>query len=54
MADHLGLFVYYGSRVEQPVRVRAFIDLATERLVGNPAYELSLPELAAAEARGRR
>ena len=54
LADHLGLFVYYGSRIEQPARVRAFIDLATARLVGNPAYELSLQELAAAEAHGRR
>jgi DNA-binding transcriptional LysR family regulator len=53
VADHLGLFVYYGSRA-QPARARAFIDFAVERLVGSPAYELSAKELAAAEAKGRK
>jgi DNA-binding transcriptional LysR family regulator len=39
-------FVYYGSRAAQPRRVRAFIDLAVERLAGNPALVLSEQELA--------
>lgn len=46
-------FVYYGSRAAQPMRVRAFIDLAVKRLAGNPAFVLSDEELAAAAARGR-
>jgi DNA-binding transcriptional LysR family regulator len=54
VADHLGLFVYYGSRAALPARARAFIDLAVRRVVGNPAYELSAKELAAAEAKGRK
>jgi DNA-binding transcriptional LysR family regulator len=52
VTDHLGLFVYYGSRRAQPARVRAFIDLAIERLQGNADFELSAKELAAAEAKG--
>lgn len=52
--DQSSAFVYYGSRASQPARVRAFIDLAVERLVGNPAYVLSAKELAAAEAKGRK
>lgn len=50
---HLGLYLYYGSRVAQPARVRAFIDLVVERVVGNPAWVVSAQELAAA-ARKRR
>jgi DNA-binding transcriptional LysR family regulator len=50
VADHLGVYVYYGSRSAQPARVREFIDLAAERLAGNPAYVLTAKELAAAEA----
>jgi hypothetical protein len=46
--------VYYGSRSAQPVRVRAFIDLAVERLASSAAYEMSTKELVAAEAKGRR
>ena len=53
-SDHLGLYVYYGSRSAQPARVRAFIDLAAERLVANPALVLSAKELEAAQARWRR
>jgi DNA-binding transcriptional LysR family regulator len=52
VADQSGLFVYYGSR-SAPARARAFIELAVSRLAGNPAYELSAKELAAAEAEGR-
>ncbi len=45
-SHHLGLFVYYGSRVAQPARVRAFIDLAVERLAGNAQFFLTPEELA--------
>ncbi|MDM0071045.1 LysR family transcriptional regulator [Variovorax sp. J31P207] len=54
VADHLGLYVYYGSRVAQPARVRAFIDLAAERLTGNDRYFLRPEELRAKPLRGRR
>jgi DNA-binding transcriptional LysR family regulator len=50
--DHISLFIYYGSRTAQPSRVRAFIDLAVERLGHNPAYVLTAEELAAAHSRG--
>lgn len=53
-SEHLGLYVYYGSRSAQPARVRAFIDLAAERLAGNPALALDAREQAAAQARWRR
>ncbi len=53
-ADNISLYVYYGSRTAQPARVRAFIDLAARRLVGNPAYFFSARELATAEAKGRK
>jgi DNA-binding transcriptional LysR family regulator len=53
VTDHLALYVYYGSRVAQPARVRAFIDLAIERLADNPALFLQPHELAPASARGR-
>jgi DNA-binding transcriptional LysR family regulator len=51
--DQSSAFVYYGSRAAQPVRVRAFIDLAVKRLAGNADYVLSAEELVAAEAKGR-
>ena len=54
MADHLGLYVYYGSRTAQPARVRAFIDLAVERLVGNPQFVLQPHELTPAKKPRRR
>jgi len=50
---HLGLYLYYGSRVAQPARVRAFIDLVVERVVGNPAWVVSAQELAAGARRRR-
>lgn len=53
-ADHLQLFVYYGSRRAQPARARAFIDLAVSRLADNPTFVLDAKELAAAEAKGRK
>ena len=45
---------YWGSRLAQPARVRAFIDLAIERLAGNTDYVLSAEELARLEVQGRR
>jgi len=47
-------FVYYGSRAAQPLRVRAFIDLAVKRLAGSSELVLTGQELSAAEARGRQ
>lgn len=52
--DHSSTFVYYGSRVAQPTRVRAFIDLAVQRLVNNTTYVLTAKELQSAEAKGRK
>jgi hypothetical protein len=46
--------VYYGSRVAQPARVRAFIDLAVQRLTGNRDYFLEAGELVQTKARRRR
>jgi len=53
VSDHLGLFLYYGSRVAQPARARAFIDLAIERLADNPQLFLQPHELAPPRARTR-
>ena len=50
MADHMRLYLYYGSRKSQPQRVRQFIELAVERLADNPQFVLSPKELAAAAA----
>lgn len=47
VTDHLGLYLYYGSRVAQPARVRAFIDLMAEQLDAS-RWVLSPQELAAA------
>lgn len=45
IADNYSLYVYYGSRAAVPARVRHFIDLAVERLTGNPDFVLSTEEL---------
>ena len=45
MADIYHLYVYYGSREAQPQRVRAFIDLVSERLIDNAEFVLSTKEL---------
>lgn len=45
ITDHLGLYVYYGSRVALPRRVRAFIDLAVARVASNPQFFLQPHEL---------
>lgn len=45
VTDHLHLYVYYGSRVALPARVRAFIDLVIERVADNPQFFLRPDEL---------
>jgi DNA-binding transcriptional LysR family regulator len=45
VAEHLSLYLYYGSRIAQPARVRAFIDLVVERVAGNAAFFLEPHEL---------
>jgi DNA-binding transcriptional LysR family regulator len=54
VSDNLSVFVYYGSRTAQPSRVRAFIDLAVERLANSADFVLSATELEIAEAQGRQ
>ncbi len=54
VTDHMSVHVYYGSRAAQPSRVRAFIDLAVERLLSSADYVLDARELATAEAKGRK
>lgn len=50
VTEHIGLYLYYGSRAAQPRRVRAFIDSAIQQLAGNPAFVLSAKELATGAA----
>lgn len=52
VADAYSVFLYYGSRTAQPVRVRRFIDLAVERLIDNKEFVLGPAELASAHAKG--
>lgn len=47
VTDHMGVFIYYGSRRAQPARLRRFIDFAVERLTENPDFVLTESELAA-------
>ncbi|KAF0814774.1 HTH-type transcriptional regulator PgrR [Andreprevotia sp. IGB-42] len=54
MTDHLGVYLYYGSRSAQPTRVRAFIDLVVERLSGDAGLIIAPRELALAEATARK
>jgi len=54
IAERSSVFIYYGSRASQPTRVRAFIDLAIEKLADNPNYTLTPAELSAAEKSGRK
>jgi len=51
---HHGVYIYYGSRGAQPKRVRAFIDLAVERLREAPAFVLGRKELDASAQSWRR
>jgi DNA-binding transcriptional LysR family regulator len=53
-ADHMSMYMYYGSRAAQPARTRAFIDLALARLVDSKAFVLTPRELATAEVKGRK
>jgi DNA-binding transcriptional LysR family regulator len=50
--DFFSLYLYYGSRVAQPARVRCFIDLVVERLTDNAQFVLGKDELLAAHERG--
>lgn len=49
MADHMGVYLYYGSRKAQPKRVRAFIDHAIEHLVDCSDFMLTNVELESAQ-----
>lgn len=52
--DHMSVHVYYGSRTALPSRVRAFVDLAVERLAHSTDHVLDLGELGAAQVKGLR
>jgi DNA-binding transcriptional LysR family regulator len=52
VADHLSIYVYYGSRAAQPSRVRSFIDFVVERLGRSSKHVLDARELAMAQAKG--
>lgn len=56
MADHMRLFLYYGSRRTQPQRVREFIQFAVKRFADSSLHVLSPEELmtAAELARPRK
>jgi hypothetical protein len=54
VTDHIGVFIYYGTRDDQSARARAFIDFSIEQLANSSAYVLSNKELVAAEAKGRK
>ncbi|QGZ66548.1 LysR family transcriptional regulator [Paraburkholderia acidisoli] len=48
VVDYGALYIYYGHRTEQPLRVRTFIDFMIGRLADNRQYFLTADELAAA------
>jgi DNA-binding transcriptional LysR family regulator len=52
VTGNLSLFIYYGSRVAQPARVRRFIDLAVERLAESHDFVLTNEELLNAHTKG--
>jgi len=54
MTDHIGVHLYYGSRTAQPKRVRAFIDLAIQRLLDTSDYVLTEKEMAQAAGSKRK
>ena len=54
VADDKSVFLYYGSRSAQPSRVRAFIDLAVQRLTDCSDYVLSQDELKRHELSGTK
>lgn len=46
ITEHMQLYAYYdGTRMAQPMRVRAFIDLAVTRLTGNTSLTITREEL---------
>ncbi len=45
MTDHMGVYLYYGSRRAQPARVRRFIDYALNRLGSESEFMLTNEEL---------
>jgi DNA-binding transcriptional LysR family regulator len=47
MTDHMGVYLYYGSRRAQPARVRRFIEFALERLGNHSEFVLTEQELQA-------
>ncbi|MCL9848532.1 LysR family transcriptional regulator (plasmid) [Ralstonia solanacearum P673] len=53
MPNYASYFVYFGSRSSQPVRARAFIDLAVQRLSDSSEYVLTEKDLQAGRRRGR-
>lgn len=52
MSEAYSLYLYYGSRVAQPPRVRHFIDLAVKRLSDSKEFKLSADELKIAYNKG--
>jgi len=50
ISSHMGLHVYYGNRTALPKRVRAFVDLAVQRLLDSDEQVLGAKELAAMAA----
>ena len=47
------IYIYYGHRTEQSLRVRTFIDFMIERMADNRNFFLDLAELRAARPRGK-
>jgi DNA-binding transcriptional LysR family regulator len=45
--QHESIYIYYGRRTEQPLRVRAFVDFMVARLSGNREFFLEPAELGA-------
>lgn len=52
LVDYGAIYIYYGHRTEQPLRVRIFIDFMVERLADNPLFFLDRGALG--KARGAR
>lgn len=51
-SDQMGIYIYYGSRVSQPARVRAFIDTAVGCCSDPADFVLSKEELSKFESQG--
>ena len=52
ISEDFSLFICYGSRAAQPVRVRCFIDLAIDRLSDNEEFVFSNDELSLIQSKG--